>query len=143
MNTFRSRATQEAVQYLGEPIPDVVCDGDFAEHGCDHSRKHLPHVHSKQTGGMTMLRVGDWIMPQKGGPFVVASDADFRSYFEVPAEAIPADKAIPDDSPAPGIYEVKHYTDGAVASGTGPLPLISPAGAPEVSHEPIAEDNGA
>ena len=90
MNRYRSLETLQAIQYLGEPIPDVTCHGtpeQVQTNGCDPSRKQHPHVHTQATGGMTVLKVGDWIFPMAGGPWGVASDARFRGSWEVPAAA--------------------------------------------------------
>jgi hypothetical protein len=103
MNSYRSLQTIQAEQYLGDPIPGVTCHGSPAEvqaNGCDSSRKNIPHVHTKETGGMHVLKVGNWIFPVAGGPFAVADDVRFRSNWEVPAPtplvpvATPADPAI-------------------------------------------------
>lgn len=137
--SFRSLATQEAVQYLGEPIPGVTCDGDVGKHGCDSSRATLPHVHTAATGGMTCLKYGDFISPQAGGPFVAIPDTVFRAYFEVKTTT-PVDPAIAKakaehDHPVVGkpavaaTHEERTYADGTTASGTAPLPDFSPSGA--------------
>jgi hypothetical protein len=201
MKTYRSKQTIEAVQFLGAPIEGVTCQGTPAErqvHGCDSSRAHLLHVHTKDTGGMKVLKPGDWIFPELNGPWGTKSDAGFRSFWEVPPEktpvepevsavagTFPADSEVPvadpvvsplpprepstvdnipvsqiaanaqaavdpswktlqeqSATPTPGApvvivpepaYEIRHYTDGTTASGTGPLPLESPGGAPAVS----------
>ncbi len=117
MTHYRSLATLPAEQYLGVPIPGITCDGDRDKHGCDSSRGHLPHVHSNTVGGLTVLKYGDWIMPQAGGPFAVAPDAEFRAYYEVP-EATPVPSVV---------FETRTYADGVVATGPGPLPETSPA----------------
>lgn len=83
---YRSLETIKAVQYKGDPIPDVTCSGtgkDLEKNGCDPSRRLLPHVHTAATGGMTPLRADDWIIPVRGGPFMVSSDAHFRVHWEV------------------------------------------------------------
>lgn len=84
---YRSLETIEAVQYTGDTIPGVTCSGSDAEvqeHGCDSSRKRHTHVHTTATGGMTVLKESDWVFPMPGGPFGTASDAKFRSHWEVP-----------------------------------------------------------
>ena len=105
MNTYRSTQTIEAQQFTGEPIPDVTCGGSPDEvqaHGCDSSRKHLPHVHTQAIGGMTVLKPGDWIFPVHGGPWGVATDARFRSSWEVPAPlaAVPPSAVTKPEVPA-------------------------------------------
>lgn len=98
MNTYRSLSVIKAVQYTGSPIEDVTCGGtekDYREKGCDNSRRHLPHVHTAEVGGLTALRPGDWIYPIFGGPFGVVSDEKFRGGYEVPAEpVVPADEPV-------------------------------------------------
>lgn len=84
MTTYRSLATLDAIQYHGEPIPGVTCDGNRDKYGCDSSRAHLTHVHTRAIGGITVLKDGDWIMRSDGGPFAVAEDAEFRKCYEVP-----------------------------------------------------------
>ena len=105
MNTYRSLETIKAVQFTGDPIPDVTCHGtpeQVQANGCDSSRKLHPHVHTQATGGMTILKPGDWIYPVPGGPFAVASDAKFRAHWEVPApEAAPAAPTFPESVPGP------------------------------------------
>lgn len=154
MNRYRSLDTIYAVQFTGEPILDVTCHGtpaDVQAHGCDASRKQHTHVHTQATGGMTVLKPGDWIYPVPGGPWGVASDGRFRGSWEVPAPipamtAVPASEpvelpsvvlfpeAVPQAAVAPGAdFEVRHYADGTTASGAGPLPVVSPSGAPAVS----------
>lgn len=99
MTSYRSLETIKAVQYQGEPIPDVTCQGsneEFLSNGCDSSRRNVPHVHTMAVGGMTCLQKGDWIFPLHGGPFGVASDAKFRSHWEVP-EVIPPAVATTDE----------------------------------------------
>lgn len=109
MTTYRSTRTIEAVQYTGQPIPGITCDGShdneairnkarFAA-GCDASRAHLPHVHANVTGGMIVLMATDWIYAVPGGPFAVLHDQDFRAAFEVPAA--PAVEPEPESEPAP------------------------------------------
>lgn len=90
MQSYRSKQTIQAVQYKGDPIPDVTCAGGADErikNNCAPMFAHLPHVHTKATGGLTCLKPGDWIVPERGGPFAVASDARFRTSYEVPEEA--------------------------------------------------------
>jgi hypothetical protein len=90
MKTYRSKQTIQAVQYLGDPIPGITCHGTEAERmksGCDSSRCHLPHIHTKAVGGMTVLRVGDWIFEEDDGPFAMKHDAGFRAFWEVPEDA--------------------------------------------------------
>lgn len=87
MDKYRKFETTTAVQYSGEPIPDVTCEGTREQrdvNGCDNTRGHLPHVHTRSIGGLTVLQKGDWIQPVVGGPFQVWSDANFRAYHEVP-----------------------------------------------------------
>lgn len=114
MQRYRSLESKEAVQYLGEPIPDVTCEGTGDQkmvNGCDPSRAHLPHVHTAATGGLTCLKPGDWIMPIVGGPFVAVSDGLFRSYFEVPP-------------PSPGLFLVPAPEPEPIAKKqAAPLPL--------------------
>lgn len=87
MERYRKLETVQAVQYLGDPIPDVTCEGtreQRAVNGCDNTRGHLPHVHTLAIGGLTVLKKGNWIEPVAGGPFQVWSNARFRAYHEVP-----------------------------------------------------------
>ncbi len=94
MQTYRSKQTLEAVQFTGTAIPGVTCDGSSLDkdtreaakfaNGCDSSRAHLLHVHTKDTGGMKVLKPSDWIFPVEAGPFGVADDAKFQSHWEVP-----------------------------------------------------------
>lgn len=94
MQAYRSTATSLAVQYTGEPIPDVTCGGSSPDetirhaarqlNGCDPSRAHMPHVHTAEVGGLGVVTPGCWIMPVRGGPFCVVEDAQFRAHFEVP-----------------------------------------------------------
>lgn len=87
--TYRSLQTIDALQYTGDPIPEVTCSGvddDYQKNGCDGTRKHLPHVHTRALGGLTVLKPGDWIMPEQGGPFDVASDEKFQANWEVKAK---------------------------------------------------------
>lgn len=90
MKTYRSTHTIDALQFNGDPIPGVTCTGvddDYQKNGCDGTRKHLPHVHTKAIGGLTVLKPGDWIMYEPGGPFDVASDQKFQAHWEVPVKA--------------------------------------------------------
>lgn len=87
MDKYRLLETVEAVQYAGEAIPDVTCEGsdpEFRLNGCDSSRRFVRHVHTSEVGGMTVLKPGDWILPVSGGPYRVVADAEFRSVVEVP-----------------------------------------------------------
>lgn len=103
---YRSLEVIKAVQYQGEVIPDVTCEGSEKQrlfNGCDNTRAHLPHVHTQAVGGLTVLKTGDWIFPLNGGPFGVAPDMKFRSHWEVrpePVEFEPEPAALP---PAPVI----------------------------------------
>lgn len=98
MPDYRSKATITADQYVGEVIPDVICDGNRDKHGCDGSRAHMPHVHTRANGGITVVKPGDWIVAVRGGPFDVYPDGMFRSLYEVPEHeppvAAPARKAV-------------------------------------------------
>lgn len=87
MDRYRLLETVAAVQYTGWAIPDVTCEGtdpQYAQHGCDSSRRYVHHAHTQAVGGMTVLQPGDWILPVPGGPFRVVPDAEFRSVVEVP-----------------------------------------------------------
>lgn len=89
MTRYRLLETVAAVQYTGDAIPDITCDGtepEYARNGCDASRRHVRHAHTQAIGGMTVLQAGDWILPVSGGPFRVVPDAEFRSVVEVPEE---------------------------------------------------------
>lgn len=94
MQPYRKLETRLAVQYQGDPIPDVTCEATEKQlevNGCgSDSRRIHPHVHTMSVGGLDVLRPGDWIMPVPGGPFCRVDDATFRSYFEVPAAEVPA-----------------------------------------------------
>lgn len=107
MKLYRSLEHIKAVQYTGDPIPDVTCSGSAEEvqkHGCDPSRKHLLHVHTQAIGGMTVLSPGDWIYPVQGGPFAVAKDARFRGHWEVPVEAVAPSMAEGSPEPFSGLF---------------------------------------
>ena len=127
MTTYRSLETLQAVQYTGAPIEGVTCSGtpeEVQKHGCDSSRKHLPHVHTQAVGGMTVLAPGMWIFPLHGGPFGVAPDVRFRSNWEVPKEVVAAEPeafpgeaqgadgqpvslaAVPEQIPAPSLDDM-------------------------------------
>lgn len=139
MNTYRSLSVIKAVQYIGLPIEDVTCGGtdkDFREKGCDNSRRHLPHVHTAAVGGLTALRLFDWIYPSPGGPFAVVSDEKFRGYWEVPApvsepsaqqpagepgEAPPVPESSQGETPAYYTVNVQNATFSASS-----LPLANP-----------------
>lgn len=89
MNRYRSLSTVDAVQYQGAPIPGVTCPGSGdpeARHkyGCDPNRGQLAHVHANVTGGIAVLKEGDWIFAAAGGPWAVWPDEKFRGYYEVP-----------------------------------------------------------
>lgn len=117
IKTYRSFETIQAVQYLGEPIPEITCLSNSPDEkaavkareaaGCDGSRYKHPHVHTKATGGMTVLKHGDWIFPVPGGPFGVSSDGTFRAHWEVDYSSrpvvVPAPVLIPvvEEKPAP------------------------------------------
>lgn len=129
MEKYRKFETVQAVQYLGEPIPDVTCEGTKEQRavgGCDNTRAHLPHVHTRAIGGLTVIQKGDWIEPVTGGPFRVWSDANFRAYQEVPdltgggAALTGVDGPVLVPAPEPA------------ASGPGPVlvPAPRPAAAP-------------
>lgn len=93
MNHYRSLQTIEAIQYTGTPIPGVTCEPQAdakaeaerrKNNGCDTARAHLPHVHANVSGGLVVLKEGDWITPVYGGPFAVLADDYFRANWEVP-----------------------------------------------------------
>lgn len=91
MEAYRSLATQVAIQYKGVPIPDVTCEATDQQrlvNGCDPSRMAFPHVHTRAVGGLTVLTLDCWIMPEIGGPFVIARDEQFRAHFEVPEPVV-------------------------------------------------------
>ncbi len=125
MKSYRSTATIRAVQYLHEAIPGIVCYGlpaDLKEHGCDSSRKHQPHVHTTATGGMTVLKKGDWIMPVAGGPFEVSSDKNFRAGWDVepvkePVATDDAEPAEPAEQKRNWRGKVEDKTNGDKAAG--------------------------
>lgn len=100
MTTYRSKQTISAVQFIGDPIEGVTClgsspDKDIAEkarqaNGCDSSRAHMPHVHTKDVGGMKVLTHGMWVFAEPAGPWGTKSDAGFRAFWEVPNEVVAA-----------------------------------------------------
>lgn len=112
MQRYRSKETYEAVQYKGQPIPGVTCEGNdaqYAQNGCDGNRRWVPHIHTKAIGGIRCLTVGDWIMPDPGGPWLAVPDAKFRANVEVPEDkpvaipVAPADKTVVLWSAAPEV----------------------------------------
>lgn len=130
MQAYRQKATSLAVQYTGEPIAGVTCDGSSSDptisqaarqlNGCDPSRAHLPHVHTAQVGGLGIVTPGCWIMPVRGGPFCVVEDAQFRAHFEVPevvAAALPVE---------PYVDEVSADEPVAAEPADNPLPAVDP-----------------
>lgn len=156
MTTYRSKETIYAVQFTGTYIPGVTCDGsstdkdtrDAARYaaGCDSSRAHHLHVHTQETGGMHVLKPGDWVFPVIGGPLGVASDEKFRAHWEVPEVMI-----APVDQVAPAEPESVLAHDSRTAPENGPTTVTtqpaSVAGAglavgsitvPERSHSPDA-----
>lgn len=97
MTSYRSLTTIQAVQYAGEPLPGITCEGsdqEMKDNGCDSSRRQLRHVHANVTGGMVVLKPGDFIFPMPGGPWGVSSDERFQASWEVPAPA-PAPAVVP------------------------------------------------
>ena len=156
MNTYRSLNTIQAVQYTGDPLPGITCEGGnesldpIARHaavmaaGCDSSRKHLPHVHANVTGGMVVLQPGDWIFPVQGGPWGVASDAKFRSYWEVPAPVIPVptphtDLTAPDVAQGEGLVAQPPATfpDTPVPVAVVPEPVVPHIAETEGIHDNV------
>lgn len=123
MTHYRSKTTLEAVQYTGQPIPDVTCEGDSTDkdrreaarqrNGCDGNRAHLPHVHTQVVGGLSPLILGMWVFPVIGGPFGVASDAKFRASWEVPEPAVdvptPEPVVEPEPTKLPSLDEILAY----------------------------------
>lgn len=118
MTIYRSLQTIQAEQFTGTAVPDVTCGGspeEVAANGCDSSRKQHLHVHTQATGGMTVLKPGDWIFPLIGGPWGVANDEKFRAHWEVPASVV---------------------TDPVLEE-----PALSPAPSPKTLDELLAEQN--
>lgn len=94
MQAYRSLATIKAVQYQGDPILNITCDGNRDKYGCDSNRAHLPHVHTRAVGGITVLKPGDWIMPSEGGPYAVAEDGNFRACYQVDPDVRGSDGSV-------------------------------------------------
>lgn len=97
MTRYRKLESMEAVQYTGETIPGVTCEGTEEQrraNGCDNTRAHMPHIHSRSMGGLDVVKPGDWIMPVPGGPFCRVTDGMFRQHFEVPEEVAPVEVAV-------------------------------------------------
>lgn len=132
MNSYRSLQTHLAIQYVGEPIPGVTCEGTEEQrkvNGCEGSRGHMPHVHTTSVGGLDVLRPGDWIMPVDGGPFCRVPDGMFRLYWEVPPPVPPAIKA--QAAPTPLSYQL-----------TGARPPLEPTPPPETETPPAPSPEG-
>jgi len=132
MQRYRSKETFEAVQYLGQPIPGITCEGTDAQYeasGCDSGRRKIPHVHGKYPGGMRCLKVGDWIMPEPGGPWNVVPDDKFRANVEVPENkpvvAPSVAEELPPTEPAPTEITESAPTEAApteITEATEPTP---------------------
>lgn len=129
MNRYRKLESMEAVQYTGEPLPGITCEGTPEQrnaNGCDNTRAHLPHIHSKSMGGLDVVKPGDWIMPVLGGPFCRVPDGMFRQHFEVPGPVevvVPvvetAPLALPDPTPAALEQVLGNIAQASVANVDG------------------------
>lgn len=140
MNSYRSLQTHLAIQYVGEPIPGVTCEGTEEQrkvNGCEGSRGHMPHVHTTSVGGLDVLRPGDWIMPVDGGPFCRVPDGMFRLYWEVPPPVPPAIKA--QTAPTPLSDQLIPLLDNIQAMHrdvSGARPPLEPTPSPETETLP-------
>lgn len=156
---YRSKEIFQAVQYMGNPIEGITCEGtdeQFKVNGCDSSRRGIPHVHGKYVGGMRCLVIGDWIMPEPGGPFNVVADAKFRANCEVPSDPQPAEPpvivgppsaeppVIVDEAPALPPPPGQVIQMPSPVQDTAPVPVSAPALPPPTpvltpEPEPVSE----
>lgn len=132
MTTYRSKETIQAVQFQGSPLPGVTCDGSSLDKdtreaakyaaGCDPSRAHHLHVHTQDTGGMKVLKPGDWIFPLIGGPWGTASDEKFRGHWEVPeVKTRPTIEELQKILDNEGDVPVIVHSDGSVSAPEPPV----------------------
>lgn len=138
MQKYRKLETVEAVQYQGEPIEGVTCEGTETQRavgGCDNTRAHFPHAHTRAIGGLNVLKAGDWILPQPGGPFMVLSDEKFRGYCEVPVVA----PVVAPVNTAPPAIEAG-VVDAVTMFGLGQAPTVQPP--VPITEPPVAGDAG-